>query len=367
MICVALVLGLFSVDSPVGMLHHWRRARLDRFKHELHERFGSSSGMGMRSAAGFIHGRKAVEYRYHVHVLIVDESGGQARLAAAILESIADAANAGRFVRPTCASLAPARGSAGIDMKRDLMATGERLGLDVSAFEQPAASLRPRDMRAGGGFDLVLCTDLEVLEQVRRSGTEGKAAEMLSAFCLADFLLSTADADGTTDVASITPDAARLPQSLRSLLDGASAQAADQGGAVACRCDLPRASPAMEAAWDEFLVAATMCAVGFTAHLRHAIGAHAHEAYVRDLQTRFSVVDSLLPWPQAELHLARGSLSGGLSEAERRQAYEAHAAALRLSASLREPATAPSAEGTSRTVTSDREGFGNNATDAFNA
>ena len=182
--------------------------------------------------------------------------------------------------------------------------------------------------------------------------------------------------------------AAQLPEELRTLLSRSDAEE------LTTRVDLPCATPAQEEAWREFVTLATACAVGcertrdshvddirtrrdfhalaelqsrresrvcprsrthlhsptsphectsralaVTVRLTDSIGAHARAAYVADLATRFATAESLVPWAEAG---CAQSLAGGLSESERREAFEAHAAALRACAAAREPAAAPS-------------------------
>ena len=123
-------------------------------------------------------------------MLIADDGGGYARICEALLNRVAERADAGRFLHPRAVSLAPTTGRDGVEWTRDLCATGRQLGLPQAPLENAAAALRPRDLRAGGGFDLVLCTSLDVLERVRQLGTEGKGVGPVTAYSLADFLLS---------------------------------------------------------------------------------------------------------------------------------------------------------------------------------
>ena len=142
LLALALVASTHAMSSsPMGMLQQWRQMRLQRFR----EAFDCS--------------------RYHTQVLFVDDDGSRARACEAILERIAEWADAGWWIYPHSASIGiVADGDAAPPSLRQ---TADRFSLSRARMEAGAARLDRSDLDS---YDLIVCVDLSVQEQARARG-----------------------------------------------------------------------------------------------------------------------------------------------------------------------------------------------------
>jgi len=315
---ITLTVAALAMNSPYDMLRLRRAKQMKSFASRLGANFGTSE-LGIHSAAGFLHGRKAVLRRYDVHVLVVDSCGDHAGIVAALLLEIAKSAGAGRGLYVQAASLVPAeREERGSPWHECMGTTCKSLGIEAGV--KVAAALRPRDVGSSGGFDVVLTTDLHVLEQVRQL-----RPRTVSTYCVADFILSATGPDDP-DAAAAVAAVIALPKPMRALL------ASPRGGVLNSHAELPTDSPVGCEAWDAFLAVAVASSLGFTLRLKQSIRSHARSSLVQQLAEHFPTAASL---KALEPHAVKRTLSsnlpaGVLSDAELQMTAQAYSAALQI-------------------------------------
>lgn len=277
-----------SSFSPTGALLQWRSSRLRAFAAELD---GS---------------------RYHMQVLFVDDDGRRARTCEAMLERVAEWADAGWWIYPHSASIGlnVADGEAA---PRSLLATSERLGLCQSRLGARAATIEASDLYS---HDMIVATDYDVLEQLKElarreldGGVEGVEAQLL---CVTDFLAYDGGAAGDQRM-----DA--LDDELRSLL-------APKYAEVARLTELPSVVPTETEAWEVLLAAVALSCSGLAVFLKDAIDAWFLAAYDELLCQLFSTRASVesIPWAEAEELLRSHIVTGGLDGKVRQQLFEEH-------------------------------------------
>ena len=285
--------GASSSSSPAHLLTRWRQTRLETF------------------AASFD------ASRYHAQVLFVDDDGARARTCEALLELVAMWADAGWWLYPHAASTS-SNVADGQQSPPSLLRTAERLGLCTGRLSARAATLAPSDLLA---YDLIVCVDLPVLEQVRTlaqaaPGGGGSEAPLL---CLTDFLTSGQGERFGLDGDRMAP----LDDELRALL-------APHYAKVNGLIELPSAYPSDEAAWEEVLAASAMCCAALTEFLKERFDAYFEDAYKALLRVHFVTAAHAegVTWAEAEEALRRHQVSGGLTIERRRELFEAHLARL---------------------------------------
>lgn len=289
------------------------------FASQLDANFGGAE-LGIHSAAGFLHGRQAVMRRYDVHVLVVDGCGEHASVAATLLRQVAKSAGAGRSLYVQAASLVPAESGSLWRKRMDTICEG----VGIEAEIKVPAALRPRDVGSNGGFDVVLTTDLKVLEQVRQL-----RPRTVGTYCIADFILSATGPDDLDAAAAIAAVIA-LPKPMRALL-------ASNACAMPLNihAELPTDSlvESEACAWETFMAVAIASSLGFTLRLKQLTRLHARSSLVQQLTLHFPTRESLNALePHAIVRTLGSSLPAGvLSDAEFQMTVQAYLAALQIS------------------------------------
>ena len=305
----ALVAVLSLHTSPVSVLQTWRQARLAALSTSLNRNFGSAALPRVTRSPARVHGGGALASHYQVCALMVDSGDGTAQICAALLNRVADSVGVHLQLRAT--SLEP--------VQRPLRAGGLgalQLASARGRFAVEATELRAVDLRSGGPYDLVLTTEIELLDHVRAMMPAEEHAPPLEAFCLTDFAFGGDESDASAAVAALLA----LPAPLRRIV------AAHPGG-LGSRIDLPRAA---SGDWDDYLALTTACALGFTTHLKQSVSAHARNMLMSELVESHPTVQSL-----SRAHLAayvQEGLPGGVSVGERRRIIEAYVLYLRKKA-----------------------------------
>ena len=270
---------LVAIQSPLDLLRVRRETQMKAFASMLGDNFGGAAELGVHSAAGFVHGRRAVAHRYDVHVLVVDTRGEHAGVLAAILREVArDTASARLWVQT--ASLAPMPPTDAAPFLENVRAAHTRLGIATDGIKVPAA-LRPHDLCVDGGFDMLLTTDLEVQACVREM-----RPRTVRAFCAADFMLHAEGLDAP-DAAAMVRAVAGLPKPLRGLL-ASSAQSP-----LNIYPELPVGASPNGEEWDRLLAAAVACSLGFSVRLRRLTRTHACHTFLHELMSQHPIAESL--------------------------------------------------------------------------
>lgn len=280
MLCSSLVASL----TPSGMLHKWRTERITAFG----ESFDAS--------------------RYHVQVLFVDDDGVRARVCEALLERVAEWADAGWWVYPSAASIGPAVRDGDGPLPSVLRNLPFKLA--TNRLTAPAAVLHESDVC--GGYDVIVCTDLTVLERVRGFATEcgGDDTVVLSA---CDFLATGSERLDALD------------DELRELV-------APEYASLCNMFELPDALPSgAPDEWRRFMAASALCCASLTCFMKEAFDHYFVSAFDELLNVHYNAAEHAdVTFEACELALRRHIVTGGLSAKQRRQRFEAHLEQLRV-------------------------------------
>ena len=358
--------------GPSSALHAWRTERIGACLRTLDRRFDSDYRA---------FGRVRHDLRYRIQVLVVDDHcGARARVCEAVLDRLAEQLDpcVDAIARTTSPTSRPSR---------DLGVLGQQLGLASYPLSSASVALDPgRDLLAGSRFDVVLCTDLAVLERVRASarainalqrtggtlsGSAGAREEQLlrwsghpaghgldaKVVCATDFLKAGLPpaAAGATLPAQLrrlapSPEEIRalvdLPD-LQSAFDGADEVASGEegggeggrggggggggrGGGGGGEGEASRRQR-QEAALAHATGTATTCCAGLLAFLEAAMREHALRCYQQELATTFTHASDVasLSWDEAQAAMPTDhAVPGGLGDEERRGLFEDRVAVL---------------------------------------
>jgi hypothetical protein len=350
-----------SMAGPASMLESWRTSRLTTWSRHLDRRYDRDVVR---------RGKIDPESLYHTKILIVDDCGERARVLESILDRVAE--NAEVHVDFLSATIGNAAAAAQAPPAW-LTEAGAELGLSPYALESSTQFLDPRSLLSGSRFDLIVCTDLSVLERVRTLARAGNAVERAGGalpaaiaddasertlaqwsshpsgegmdapvLCLTDFLAQSARS-ATAGCSVELPDELlqivasdqfdQLEESLR--LAGGHAAAAATAVVVTKteRVDLPRLAEPAQSAGDEeandvslesLCAVAAPCCSALLSYLTVACREHALRSFRRDLQASYPSLD-LLPGSYVDLKLKRQhAVPGGLSEQQRQELFEEH-------------------------------------------
>jgi hypothetical protein len=294
---LAALTTVIGLESPAAAMQQWRTMRLEGFR------------------------RVYDPSRYHVQVLFVDDDGYRARTCEAMLERVAEWADAGWWIYPHAASIGIV--SDGDSAPASLRETAARYDLSRARIEAPAARLDPSDLN--GAYDLIVCVDLAVLEQVRamlRVGSDEPPPSSASE-------VPAAEADDAA-VLSLCDFLACGGERMEALDDELRALVAPQYQAILNGgIELPSVGPRSDK-WEALLALTTLCCAGMTTFLKESIDQYFEDAYTGLLATHYPAAsDADVPWPVAEEALRRHIVTGGLDMGVRRRLFEEHIAALK--------------------------------------
>jgi hypothetical protein len=254
--------------------------------------------------------------RYHAQVLFCDDDGRRARTCEAMLERVAQWADAGWWIYPHAASTPNGCITDGEAAPRSLRssASTQRLGLCQTRLSAPAATVEARDLL---DYDLVVAVDYEVLEQLRGLARQLDDDAQPQLLCVTDFLAYDVSDDGGDQ----RMDA--LDEELRELL-------APHYSAVAGLTELPSVLPTQTEEWERLLAAVALSCSGLTIFLKDAIDAWFLRAYDELLRQLFPTRKSVegTSWVDVERIVRSHIVTGGLDGAVRRQLFEEHRARL---------------------------------------
>lgn len=357
-----LLLGhvLLAMTGPASMLEQWRTNRLIKWSRHLDRRYDCDVVR---------HGKIEADLRYHTKILVVDDCGERARVVESILDSVAE--NCEAPVDVLAATVGSAAAKATKPPAR-LTEAGVDLGLSPYSLEAGTQSLDPRALLSRSRFDLIVCTDLSVLERVRTLARGGNAVERaggalpmaivddatestvaqwsshpsgegmdVPVLCLTDFLATSARS-ATAGCSVELPDSLlqivasdqfdQLEESLR--LTGGHAGAAATAVVVTKseRVDLPRlvdkalGDDAYDSSIEALCAVAAPCCSALLSYLAVACREHAKRTFTRDLQASYPSSE-LLPDTLDELTLLQRqhAVPGGLSMLARQELFEEHA------------------------------------------
>ena len=245
-------------------------------------------------------------------MLIVDDDGTRARTCESLLERVSMWSDAGWWIYPTSASIGNVR-EAGQGALPSLRASFDRLALCGTRLAAPAAQLDPSDLVSA--YDLVLCVDLGVLEEVRAMARASGGDED-AVLCMTDFLAFGGDRMACLD-------------------DGLQDLVAPHYSSVGTGAlmELPAAYPSNRAEWEHFLAASALTSAGVVGFLKECIDDFFLRSYEVLLQAHFGTVErASTPWEEAEAVLRRHQVTGGLDPTVRRDMFEAHCVRVRTRA-----------------------------------
>jgi len=280
-----LLSSLFATSlslSPSSMLNQWRSDRIGAF------------------------GRAFDASRYHIQVLFVDDDGVRARVCEAMLERVAEWADAGWWIYPNSASIGTVKDG---DAPPPSLQRTLSFELAANRLNAPAAVLQESDV--SGGYDVIVCTDLAVLEQVRALTREsgGDDAVVLS---VCDFLATGSDRLDALD------------EELRGLV-------APEYGRLTSLYELPDALPSGDLAeWRHLLAASALCCASITCYMKGAFDEYGFDAFDKLLAAHYYKAEHLVvDFEACETAMRRHIVSGMLTLSQRQQRFEEHQARLR--------------------------------------
>ena len=333
-----------STGSPSAGLQLWRASRLRSWSHALNQRFD-------REYHAF--GMARTDLRYRTQILVVDDDGVSARICEAVLDRLCEALDAD--VDALAASVNPASRPS-----TELCHACAALGLSAVPLEAGTVELSASALLTASRWDLVLCTNLDVLERVRSLARAVNAIDSTGGA-----LPSSADREeavlrwsahpsgegGDASVLCITDCVSSalpgrkqgLPSALLQIVDRfESAQQVDGAGPGALALvELPRSPHRDEIgaeqhrALEDLAAAAALSCCGFASFLEQAMRDHAQRAFRRDLTSAMGAAAAdgtrTAPgWEEVQSSLQQEhAVPGGLSDKERRRVFEAHVAELR--------------------------------------
>ena len=282
--------------SPSSMLQEWRTTRLSSFA----SAFDAS--------------------RYHVQVLFVDDDGSRARTCEALLERVSLWADAGWWIYPHSASINNvAEGSA---PPPSLLTSDwpSSLGLCRTRLGAPAAKFDVSDLVS---YDLIICADLGVRQQVRAmalgsSGSDSDSGDedpLPNVLCVTDFLACGGERMDTLD------------EPMRSFLAPHFQRLTAGGGLV----DLPDSFPSRGREWEAVVAACLLSMAGLTVFLKERIDSFFVDAFNELLATHYTTADALdaLTSDEVDAELRRYQVTGGLSVQQRQDLIGVHKERLR--------------------------------------
>ena len=297
------------VTSPSSVLQQWRETRILRLRKTLAERFDRDV---------IRRGRIDSSAKYHVNLLIVDsmdDGGARAMACEDLLCCRAKEVEVARWVYPHCASLSESATS------EEQQAAGARgaNGALLTGLEETEGHFGPFDpdrLRLHGPYDLVVCTDLQVVEEVKKLAPE----ESATVLCIADFLALCT----TSPAASI--------KTLQPLV------APDQAS-LATLVELPRVTRDADGdeAWAHYLEAVTLCVAGLTYCLKEAINTAAHEHFVTTLKGCKKSTELADPSEELTAALRNHARAGVLGTEQSAQLIEERLAKLRKDEEMYKP------------------------------
>ena len=200
-----------------------------------------------------------------------------------------------------------------------LLASASAFGLCRGRLAARAATLEADDLAA---YDVVVCVDYTVLEQVRAlardqveagaDAAEGEAAEA-RVLCLTDFLAF----EGADRMEA-------LDEELRDLV-------ARHYTAAAALTELPSIAPSDAAQWEQFLACAVLGCAALTSCLKERIDLWFVDAFLKLLEATYPTSALLegVHWAEAEEVLRRHQVTGGLDPRERKRLFGEHCERLR--------------------------------------
>jgi len=247
--------------------------------------------------------------RYHAQVLFVDDDGSRARTCEALLERVAMWADAGWWIYPHAVSTKNnvADGDA---PPPSLLASASAFGLCRGRLAARAATLEADDLSA---YDVVVCVDYTVLEQVRALARDQVEAAEARVLCLTDFLAF----EGADRMEA-------LDEELRDLV-------ARHYTAAAALTELPSVAPSDAAQWEQFLACAVLGCAALTSCLKERIDLWFVDAFLELLEATYPTSALLegVHWAEAEEVLRRHQVTGGLDPRERKRLFGEHCERLR--------------------------------------
>ena len=140
--------------GPSGALNLWRTGRLTQWSRVLDRRFD-------REYRAF--GKVRPDLRYRTQILVVDGEGVRARICEAVLDRLCEDVDADVDAASSSMTLSH-------ESRRPTTALSDTLsavGLSPLSLKAGARNLQPNDLLLGSRWDLIVCTDLNVLERVR--------------------------------------------------------------------------------------------------------------------------------------------------------------------------------------------------------
>ena len=318
-----------SIGAPLtasSALNSWRGGRLLKWASTLERRFDKEY---------FAFGKARADLRYRTQILVVDSDDGvRARVCEAVLDRLCEQgidADVDAMTSYVDASLLRRPPKALCD-------AGAALGLSRLPLEAGSRQLRATDLLTTSRWDVVVCTELAVLERVRSfaraanaidrggaslSSLDGWADERLllqwashlsgvgtdaKVLCLTDFLQ-----------ASVPPaPCSQLPDELRRLVQRREARDTD---AVADQIERTMVDLPCKRGLDdddgigqgccgsnELIGAATVCCSGLLAFLEATMREHAKSFFLRDLAANLPALE--------HRNNLEGATSAGTSAAE---------------------------------------------------
>ena len=339
--------------GPSGALNLWRTGRLTQWSRVLDRRFD-------REYRAF--GKVRPDLRYRTQILVVDGEGVRARICEAVLDRLCEDVDADVDAASSSMTLSH-------ESRRPTTALSDTLsavGLSPLSLKAGARNLQPNDLLLGSRWDLIVCTDLNVLERVRALTRAANAIDRAggsvrgddwgddgstylqwsshpsgqdtdkSVLCITDFL-----ADGVPEAAST-----RLPAELRRLvapleeLGDASLPVELIDRSLVDVPELDAQDEQAREAVDDIVGAVTICCVQLIAYLEALIREHATRSFRDDLVTSCATVarDSGglardVTWEQAQSAMrSEHRVNGGLDDDERRRIFDDYLAVLRAGA-----------------------------------
>jgi hypothetical protein len=352
---LALSSAVNGLTSPSSALDAWRSSRLLAWSRSLDRRFDSDYRA---------FGKVRTDLRYRTQILVIDETGMHARLCECILDRLCEDVDADVDAM-ACSLDAVKRPPPAI---RELSAS---LGLSSIPMQAGGRTLRPSDLLATSRWDVILTTDLAVLERVRglaravnavdRTGgslgtdagwRDAKWAQMAShpsgldtdtnVLCLTDFLSRavppTPVEDLPAELAALLASREEAPSREEEHGEAGRTPAADLAGDLLERhlVDLPatqRSDAALQArgcdsdSLKQLATVATACCAASLTYLQAVMREHATRQFTADLTASVRAAGSAPcnEWTAVRALLAmEHGVPGGLSEDEMEAIWEEH-------------------------------------------
>lgn len=283
-----------AFTSPAAALQQWRAERINLF--------GSVLDCS----------------RYHVQVLIVDDDSLRARTCHAILERVAEWADAGWWIYPHSTSL----GEPFYDKDDRSWLTNKCQPFDLSSsiLLAPTSQFDVNDVLEDT-YDLIVCVDLEVQQKVRSLVREASATEYSGINCsqpdamvlsLCDFLAIGGDRINALD------------EQLQDLVSG------EYFRGLAGLAELPRTSRYRPEKWRQFLAGCALTSAGMTTYLKNEFDNFFVTSFKELLTAHYNRAEHLnVSWDECEEAMRRHIVTGGLTIAQRQQLFEVHLTNLR--------------------------------------